>query len=95
MIAMFDKSCPSGWARFTALDNRFPLGLSTYGTVGGTATHGHTYSGTTGGSNAWGGGGEGAAYEFATRIHTHTYSGTTDPTSVLPPYLTVIWCKKD
>ncbi len=39
MIAMFAGPCPSGWTRFTDLDNRFPLGVATYtGIAGGSAT---------------------------------------------------------
>ncbi len=41
MIALFAGSCPSGWVRFTALDNVFPLGGAAYGATGGSATHSH------------------------------------------------------
>src|SRR5882724_907962 len=34
MIAMFAGNCPSGWTRFTALDNAFPMGGVTYGATG-------------------------------------------------------------
>src|SRR5258708_5364898 len=42
MIAMFSGSCPAGWARFSVLDNRFPMGGAVYGSTGGSATHTHT-----------------------------------------------------
>jgi hypothetical protein len=42
LIAMFAGPCPSGWSRFAALDNAFPMGGPTYGSVGGSATHTHT-----------------------------------------------------
>jgi hypothetical protein len=58
LVAIFAGNCPSGWTRFTALDNLFPMGSSTYGATGGSATHTHSISmdgahnhgGTTGAS---------------------------------------------
>lgn len=41
-IMLFDKACPTGWTRFAALDNRFPLGALTYGGSGGSASHAHS-----------------------------------------------------
>jgi hypothetical protein len=43
-IMMFAAACPSGWMRFTALDNKFPMGSDTYGATGGEATHMHAIS---------------------------------------------------
>jgi len=40
-IGMFSGDCPSGWIRFTALDNLFPMGGPSYGAMGGAATHSH------------------------------------------------------
>src|SRR5262249_8194189 len=42
MIGMFDAGCPTGWARFAALDGAFPMGSATYGATGGSGTHSHT-----------------------------------------------------
>lgn len=66
LIAMFANNCPAGWTRFTALDNRFPMGGTTSGTIGGSSLipshehsipvdgdHGHTTPGillTSGGT---------------------------------------------
>jgi len=97
MIAMFDTSCPGGWTRFTALDNRFPMGGG-YGATGGSSSHTHTarvssgdcYVGTVGCSGYNTGikslPGTGAHYVVPQSISTSDH---------LPPYLTVIWCKKD
>ena len=41
-IGMFSSNCPAGWVRLAALDNAFPMGGPTYGSVGGAATHTHT-----------------------------------------------------
>ncbi|PIS17408.1 MAG: hypothetical protein COT59_00860 [Candidatus Nealsonbacteria bacterium CG09_land_8_20_14_0_10_42_14] len=105
MIAMFDTSCPSGWTRFAALDDRFPRGASSYGGTGGSATHSHsvnppaTRTSTEDKPGCWA---EGIRClyggEAATKGHTHDVdipvfeSGTA---SNLPPYVDVIWCKKD
>jgi hypothetical protein len=135
-IAMFNGSCPSGWSRVTALDNRFPMGSSSYGSTGGNSTHSHTYtqnaihshaSGTLAtslsgahrhaikyaGSSASGNkvaaistarewDDRGVAYAGA---HTHTITGsteavgnsygTTEPSSSIPPYLTMTFCTPD
>ena len=42
LISMFNIATPTGWTRFSALDNTFPKGNSTYGTTGGSTTHTHT-----------------------------------------------------
>ena len=55
MIAMFDASCPTGWTRFSALDNHYPRGASTYGTTGNDGSHIH--------DGAWG---RGTTYMGAT-----------------------------
>jgi hypothetical protein len=44
LIGVFAQDCPSGWTRFSALDNFFPMGGSSYGATGGSATHTHTIS---------------------------------------------------
>lgn len=43
-IAMFATACPSGWTRYTAMDDRFPMSGATAGAVGGNNTHTHTYT---------------------------------------------------
>ena len=40
-ILMFNKSCPQGWVRIAALDDRFPMGASEYGEMGGSDSHVH------------------------------------------------------
>ncbi len=136
MIAMFDTSCPSGWTRFTALDNRFPYGGASYGAAGGSATHTHgagSYSAASAGdhqhmtntrympgnnyvgigtapfgqgSTGWGCVGSvggisssfcGSNWDLTSSAgdHTHSIAGTSGSASSLPPYVTVVWCKKD
>ncbi len=98
MIAMFDTSCPSGWTRFAALDNRFPIGASSYGETGGSTSHSHSYGGTTasvGHTHRVTGGTFMSGYAFDDTSHAHTYSGNVSPSSNIPPYLNVVWCKKN
>jgi hypothetical protein len=100
MIAMFDTACPTGWTRFSALDNRFPQGATTYGATGGTTSHTHaidpplTYTAGQDYNGVQGcdpGGGSGACHKHETDV----VSFISDSASHLPPYLNVIWCKKD
>jgi hypothetical protein len=76
LIAMFDTSCPAGWTRFAALDNRFPLGYPAYGSAGGADQHYHDYSGSTDGA-----GGHSHNYGNAHQTdnsgnHSHSFSGS-------------------
>jgi len=124
---MFDANCPIGWTRMAALDGRFPLPASAFGTIGGTTTHNHSIS--TGGSHNHGSytaganrsapvpastpagavnGGylEDVANQFYERASYHTHSISLDGAhnhggftgnidNLMPPYITLIFCKKD
>ena len=39
---MFKTTCPAGWSRVSALDNRFPRGATKYGSTGGGDSHTHS-----------------------------------------------------
>jgi hypothetical protein len=102
MIAMFAASCPTGWTRFSALDNLFPMGGASYGTTGGAATHTHTLTegtpvgtdgGNTVGTSTHGGGM--AAYVGGSTGSFFPTTDTTTSASNLPPYLTVVYCEKN
>lgn len=41
LIALFNCSCPAGWTRVSALDNKFPMGAGSYGATGGGGHHKH------------------------------------------------------
>ena len=79
---------PSGWLGNIDLFGRFPRGNNTYGGIGGSTEHDHTYSGTTDvgvpiniylvDTVANG--------DFSPAIHTHTFAGTTDTSNHLPSY---------
>ncbi|MFH1423455.1 MAG: hypothetical protein ABIG29_00675 [Candidatus Nealsonbacteria bacterium] len=104
MIAMFDTSCPDGWTRFAALDNKFPYGGASYGATGGVSTHAHTYEVPAGfGSFMYGPASvtfmAGSSYKNtdpATIVGGWYYQQrTTGSGTNLPPYVTVVWCKKN
>jgi len=42
LIALFSTNCPAGWTRVAALDSRFPLGSTAWGSTGGAAGHSHS-----------------------------------------------------
>ncbi|MBU1120114.1 DUF2341 domain-containing protein [Patescibacteria group bacterium] len=89
-----DASCPSGWTLNSALQNRLPYGSSTYGTTGGSNTHDH---GTIIGSASSVSGetvSAGAGSDYAVKpTHTHEgFSAVIESASLLPPYLTMLYC---
>ena len=46
LIAVFNTTCPTGWTRVVAWDDKFIRGAATYGGTGGSSgTHTHSYSG--------------------------------------------------
>ncbi len=109
MIAMFDAACPVGWTRFTALDGRFPMGDAAYGATGGTTEHSHNAAaGWTWGMSglsvpAGGSGGTPAPSHSARNVDigmgpqpgSSTAGLPTSTSSHIPPYLAVIWCRKN
>lgn len=80
-ILMFNRSCPTGWTRLTALDDRVPRGAAAYGTTGGsdvhshdagtlaTNNHGHTFSDTVSSST-----GTAGSHSHTVNSHSHTES---------------------
>jgi len=110
-IMMFDTNCPAGWTRYSILDGNFPLASPTSGETGGSATHQHLLpifqSGPTGPGfgvarpqdTPWGG----QTYPGTMIVNTFPTGGTLDnlvvsqssPASSMPPYMTMIFCKKN
>ncbi len=93
-IGIFDvasSSLPSGWNRYAAQDGKYIYGEDTPGTTGGSNTHTHSISGTTGAA-------AGGSYQSrgpdaangSTPDHTHTISGSTGSVSNEPPYIEVL-----
>ena len=119
LIGMFDTACPSGWTRFAALDDKFPMGGTTYGATGGNTTHDHggaTASHTltiveipahqhgvsirnAGGGDPLVGPGGGSGWigdqnkgpAGSGQAHSHDIQAANH----LPPYRTVLFCRKD
>ena len=97
-IAIFDiasSSLPANWNRYAAQDGKYAYGEDVIGTTGGSNTHTHTVSGTTG--QASGGSvqsrGGGTQATGASSIHTHTISTTTESVNNEPPYIEVLFAQ--
>lgn len=102
MIAMFTGSCPPGWTRFSEMDGRFPRGAVSYGATGGWPSHSHGPAG----DHSHGMSGPSASDEFedngdsgAADWHTHTIHSaglhSHPEANHLPPYLDIVFCKKN
>lgn len=98
VVGVFDvasSSLPSGWLRYDALDARYPYSEDVIGTTGGSNTHNHTITGTTG---AAAGGAEkalggGTQTPGASVGHTHTVSSTTATDNIEPPHIEVLFAR--
>lgn len=89
VIGMFTSSTmPTGWTRYSSQDGRYILGENTIGTTGGSNTHSHTITGTTGAGSGttYGVRGGGTPATSAAAGHTHTISASTDTVNNEPPY---------
>ncbi len=92
VVLMFDSTVPSGWARYSQLDDRFPYGENTILTAG-TSTHRHSVIGTTTGASGSTVDGRtlGTQVKSALAGHQHIVNGTTTASSNEPPFITVIY----
>lgn len=101
-IGIFKSSCPSGWTRLSAWDDKFLMGAGSYGSTGGSDQHNHAMTmNTTTTGNAIG---SFTVLEYFNHpkgckvAHTHTItfnSVNTNTESVLPPYMDVVFCYKE
>src|SRR3990170_157745 len=70
MVVVFNVSCPAGWTRVSAWDDKFLRGASSYGGTGGSSgTHTHSYSGVIAHSH-----GAGTLATASAGTHTHSYN---------------------
>lgn len=88
-IALFDTTLPAGWSAYSAQNGAFPRAeaTSTIGTTGGSATHTHAITGTTGAPNSTTNAPGTTGVSAATNVHTHTVNGASSAGSSLPPYI--------
>ncbi len=95
-IVMFDAAVPSGWTAYTAPNGSYIRGesTSTVGTTGGSNTHKHDVSGTTGAAvSTVLAQNPGTAISVAAAAHTHAVSTTTLSDTHEPPYMEAIFGK--
>src|SRR5262245_55992101 len=85
LIAMFDASCPSGWTRFSALDQNVAVGSTTYGVTGGAATHTHSISTQTAHSHFLGTSATSTAGTLGVDVGYNTASGIAGVLSTYGP----------
>ena len=95
-IALSDQSsCATNWTRISALDDRFPIGKTSYGTPGGTTTHSHsgscTVNSTSPGSYSAYVGASPYAAKFAI-THDHSCSVNTSSENHMPEYVNMLYC---
>jgi len=102
MIAPFDADCPTGWTRLSAWDNTFVRGAASAGGSGGSSTHYHASDPPAGfcapdGQSSQSVGGPPGDW-MATYAHGHPVdfpSTNTAAADSLPPYVNVVFCKKN
>jgi hypothetical protein len=89
-VLMFDGALPSGWAQYTALNNRYPRGENTIASLG-TSTHRHTISGSTDASSGTTLDGRtgGTQVTAAAENHTHTIASNTGYVNHEPPFISM------
>jgi len=101
IILSFDTACPTGWTRVNAFDNKFLRGADTYdGTGGGSTSHDHTFNPgikDTSYSMVHNSDKGDTTYSIL-NIHYHSVniaSTTSESADHIPPYVNVVFCKKD
>ena len=96
-IIMASALPPLGWTRFTQLDEYYPYGSSSYGTTGGASSHTHNIDINTSsntGTTALAIGTPSVSVPVK-NLHTHNITGTLQSYSNDPPYIKVLFIKKN
>ena len=96
-IVMASALPPLGWTRFTQLDEYYPYGSSSYGTTGGTSSHTHNIDIETSSDTGTTALATGTPSESLSvkNSHTHELTGVLQPYSNDPPYIKVLFIKKN
>lgn len=77
---VFNEGIPTGWSRTESGSSYFLYIAASAGGTGGSTSHSHTASGTTGAPSATDWADNGGANSPSPN-HTHTFSGTSNPTT--------------
>jgi hypothetical protein len=101
-IAMFMGSCPTGWTRETAFDDKFIRAAAVYDeTTDGVNSHTHSFTRPATDTTVYSGSlkhADGTGFIFANTTHYHpvgSAAATTTSGNIEPPYFTVVFCRKD
>ena len=90
-VSLFDATLPSGFTRFTPLDDKFPRGNSTYGGSSSATTHTHTLNSVTTAGPSITSTCTSGTTQVPTSTHTHLVSSSTSGSGVmLPEYIAMI-----
>lgn len=94
---MKDSACDTGWTTESNSGGdfyeRFPYPASSFGTTGGSSSHDHgSYNITSGDTGSQSSVGRNSGVTISNSDHTHTATLTTNSTTILPPYLDMIFC---
>jgi hypothetical protein len=86
---------PYGWSSFTGFASRIPRGSTSYGSAGGSDSHSHSGSRTSGGTSTvaalwWDSGNFNAITS-----HTHNVSWSSGTSGNLPPYINTVFMKRN
>lgn len=105
MIGIFKTSCPAGWTRVTAYDDKIIRAMSSAGGTGGSLTHTHTitFPATTltnaSSISVLSGAATPNKFGINKSPHAHTVASTgsltTTAGSSLPAYIAVVFCSTD
>ena len=90
------NSIPSGWSYFSTAEGKFIRVESTQGNTGGSNTHEHVYTGTSGGYNPPAVDAYADANDYVTdSTHYHTINHTHAETDNQPLHRELLFCKKN
>jgi hypothetical protein len=102
IILAFKDTCPTGWSSVSAFTDKFLKGAATYGATGGGGGHNHSFDPGVTTSGAYVSSLELndslEADSVARGNHTHSINrplATSATSTTVPPWLGVIFCKKD
>ena len=94
IILPFSEIPPLGWSRDDSLDYKFVVGGVSYGATGGSATHTHDVSISTGLPSATSTS-YGSGSNYADSTHTHSCDTTTNGVSNIPAYYSILYAERN
>ncbi|MGI5825809.1 MAG: DUF2341 domain-containing protein [Patescibacteria group bacterium] len=95
-INAFTAAPPLGWTRVSSYDSRYLRGNSTSLGIGGTQSHNHSFSATSGAVSSWRNDANTSDIGSCTdREHTHSININTSSVANLPLYVDLLYYKRN